>query len=600
MSQTVPGGSRTARHAARPSHPVVPYSPGLDGVRAIAVLAVLAYHLDLGWAAGGFLGVEVFFTLSGFLITQLLVAELYRRGRVDVATFVRARARRLLPALVVAVVGILVAFRVVAPESGPDLREHAVFSLLYLQNWHLLLAGVPYGEPSPLLHLWSLSVEAQLYLVWPVVFVGLLAFLRPRTAAVVTLAAGVLSAVVLAARFDPDGGGLAYYATDGRASGFLVGAALALVWRPEAWSHRRSPLARNAVDAYGAAALVVLLGELVVASEFDAGLYGSGGFLRTGLLTAVVIAAATRTGGPIAGLLGNRVLTAVGTRSYGLYLYHWPVFVLFRDVGWAPLPRDLAALGVTVLVTELSYRCLELPVRRGGIRSLAARLGYGRPEMVVVSAAGIAVVAAVVVAGTAPAVAGAAPAPPAPVASPPPSASSSPSPSSPSASPGPGTSSSLPSRTGDPVLVVGDSIVLGNADALLAVLPPGSSVDGKVGRQFAAAPSVVGSWAAVEPGPVVVVLGANGTVEPSDVDAVLEVTGSRHVVFVGVEVPRRWSEPNDELLRATAARSDRVAYVDWPGIVGSEPGLLGPDGVHPGPRGAELLVEAISGSLDRR
>ena len=174
---------RASPRRVRPAWPItgVPNAPGLDGVRGVAVVAVLAYHMDLAWTGGGFLGVEVFFALSGFLITQLIVDELSRTGRVDAWAFAKARARRLLPALVTCVVATLALFAWLAPAAG--LRADGLASLLYVQNWHLVVAGLPYSEafarPSPLLHLWSLSVEGQLYLLWPLLLVGVLATARP-------------------------------------------------------------------------------------------------------------------------------------------------------------------------------------------------------------------------------------------------------------------------------------------------------------------------------------------------------------------------------------------------------------------------------------
>jgi len=205
------------------TRPAVPNAPGLDGLRGLAVLAVLAYHLDLAWAGGGFLGVEVFFTLSGFLITQLLVAELRRSETVDVAAFVRARARRLLPALVVCVTATVLTYRLMLPADAPSLRWDALASLAYVQNWQLVLGGMPYTEafarPSPLLHLWSLSVEGQFYLLWPLLFVGVLAVQRRASAVLATLGLAAVSAVVMAVVYTPDGGGLVYYVTPARASG---------------------------------------------------------------------------------------------------------------------------------------------------------------------------------------------------------------------------------------------------------------------------------------------------------------------------------------------------------------------------------------------
>jgi len=270
----------------------VPHAPALDGLRGLAVLAVLAYHLDLAWASGGFLGVEVFFTLSGFLITQLLVVDVRRTGTVDVGAFLLARARRLLPALVTCVTVTVVTYRLMLPDDAPGLRWDALASLAYVQNWQLMLGGMPYSEafarPSPLLHLWSLSVEGQLYVLWPMLFVGVLAVQRRASVVVVALGLAVVSAVVLAVGYTPDGGELIYYATPARASGFLVGAALAVAWRPEAWSRPLPRVVDAVLDCAGLVAVVTVVLVFVTASEFDAALFDRGGFLRTGLVSLIV------------------------------------------------------------------------------------------------------------------------------------------------------------------------------------------------------------------------------------------------------------------------------------------------------------------------
>ena len=646
----------------RPAWPItgVPNAPGLDGVRGVAVVAVLAYHMDLAWTGGGFLGVEVFFALSGFLITQLIVDELSRTGRVDAWAFAKARARRLLPALVTCVVATLALFAWLAPAAG--LRADGLASLLYVQNWHLVVAGLPYSEafarPSPLLHLWSLSVEGQLYLLWPLLLVGVLATARRSTALLVTVLLAFASALLMALRYDPDGGSLAYYATDARASGFLVGAALAWVWRPPAWSAPLPRVARWGIDVAGIAALVTLVVGFVAVTEFDAGLYTQGGFLRVGLLAAVLIVAATRGGGVVAALLSRPPVVAVGRRSYGLYLYHWPVFVLGREL---PLPLwkiNLLGLLVTVAVAEASYRWIETPVRRGGLGALMGRLrlpragaviacgavtsallamvvrahrarrgdrplrdaggrepgsgrrarrgrgacvrggrrrGGGRRRIAGGAAAGGATangataggVAANGAASAGGAAAGADPAcgDPAVVAAPPGVPAPAPEPPS-AAAPGAG-----------PALVVGDSIALGSAESLRRALGAGTVVDAKVGRQFSAAPAIVGAWSGA--GPVVVDLGANGTVQAADIDAVVASAGDRRVVLVGVHVPRRWQDGNNDVLRAAAAAHPTVEFVDWNALVGAHPGALGPDGVHPGVAGRTLLANAVADAARR-
>ena len=615
---TAEGVRAEPARTARMRGPGVPHAPGLDGLRGLAVLAVLAYHLDLAWASGGFLGVEVFFTLSGFLITQLLVADVRRTGTVDVGAFLRARARRLLPALVTCVTATVVTYRLMLPADAPGLRWDALASLAYVQNWQLMLGGMPYSEafarPSPLLHLWSLSVEGQLYVLWPMLFVGVLAVQRRASVVAVALGLAVVSAVVLAVGYTPDGGELIYYATPARASGFLVGAALAVAWRPEAWSRPLPRVVDAVLDCAGLVAVVTVVLAFVTASEFDAALFDRGGFLRTGLASAVVILAATRQG-IVATVLSGPLLSGAGRRSYGLYLYHWPVFVLCRDVAVPEWLRITLCLALTYTVTEVSYCWMEIPVRRGGLRTAARVLRLPRPAATGALAAVTAAVVTVVVASTGvptgldgdPVTDGpaalAAPVAVSVAASGPDGAESAPrrrwpdtEPSAPAAVP----TTRDPAGTGTgPGLVVGDSIALGSAGALRAVLGGATTVDAKVGRQFAASPAIVEAWTRAHGGPVVVALGANGTVSRRDLDAVLAAAGSRRVVLVGVAVARRWRDGNNAVLRAAAARAPQVAFVDWAALVAANPGTLGPDGVHPGPRGRALLARAVADAIGR-
>lgn len=318
------------RHAA----PIAPrtslgYVRGLDGLRAIAIAGVLAYHSGNDVMPGGFFGVEVFFVLSGYLVTTLLMVEARRRGRIDLRRFYLARARRLLPALITCVLATLILFQL-ASAAVSGLRTDALAALGYVQNWHLVFGHVPYSEafdlPSPLLHLWSLAVEAQLYVVWPVVFVAVLAYLSRRRAAVLTLAAAGTSAVLMAVLVNPDDPSRVYYGTDARAAGFLVGATLALLAVPQLRG-RVSRTATRLLDLAGGLALVTLLVAMAVVSEFDGGLY-RGGFAKVELLSVVIIAAMVRPASNLGAVLGWAPLVWLGQRSYGVYLYHWPIFVL--------------------------------------------------------------------------------------------------------------------------------------------------------------------------------------------------------------------------------------------------------------------------------
>ena len=576
----------------------IPHCPALDGLRALAVIAVLAYHASTGAADGGFLGVEVFFTLSGYLVTSLLVAENRRRGRIALGRFLVARARRLVPGLVASIAGTIGVVALLDPAAATRLRGEAFASLAYVQNWHLVLGDVPYGaafeDPSPLLHLWSLAVEGQLYLIWPLVFLALRGLGAGRAAvAVLVLAAG--SAAAMAVLVDLDAPGRVYYGTDTRASGFLIGAALALAWTPPRGYWRTA--ASRTRDVLGGAALLALLAAFVFVSEFDERLY-RGGFAAVGIATAAVVAAAAQPAGATARLLSAHPLTWIGRRSYGIYLYHWPIFVwavpLAEGRSWPEmLLVDLTAVAATLLVAAASYRWLELPIRRG--RQRAPRPTERRRP----AAAGLLLAAAVTVGvlGLAPLARLGPPPVPAPqptVPEPTPEPTATPAPPAPST-----TAPSTPEPTASTrVLVVGDSVVLGSAEALRAALGADTTVDGEVGRQFSAAPTIVRAWAARHPGPVVVHLGSNGVVREADVEALVAAAGARRVVLVNVAVPRRWQKPDNERLAAVAARHPgRVALVDWAALVAADPDLLGVDRVHPRADGRAALAAAVRAAL---
>jgi peptidoglycan/LPS O-acetylase OafA/YrhL len=564
------------------------YRPGLDGLRAVAVLVVLGYHLELPGLDGGFLGVEVFFTLSGYLVTALLVAERCATGSVDLRRFADARARRLVPALLVCLLGTAVATALPAPADLPDLSGHVLGALLYVENWHLVLAEVPYAaafDSPPLLHLWSLAVEGQLYLLWPPILIGCLATVGRRGTLAVTLTLAALSAGAASALFDGDSPGRVYYGTDTRASGFLIGAAVAVAGA--------GPVCRRLPGGAGVWGLVGLAVVFVEVSEFDRGLYERGGFAGVGLLTAAALAAAAQPDTLTARLLGRAPMVWLGKRSYGIYLYHWPILVFSAPLAEStPALRDIGAVAATLLVAAASYRWVELPVRRGtGMRDAL------RSARTVAVGAALLAVAPVMLAGTA--TSGAAP----PTA--PPSVTAVPDAASPAAETRPAEPPPPPPRTpvaagSTPVLVVGDSVVLGSAAALRAAVGTSTVVDAAVGRQFSTAPAIVRAWAARNPGAVVVHLGSNGIVYEHDVDAVVAAAGGRLVVLVNVAVPRRWQAPDNAVLAAAAARHpDRVRLVDWAGVVARDPRLLGKDRVHPAPTGRDVLAAQVRAALGR-
>jgi peptidoglycan/LPS O-acetylase OafA/YrhL len=360
------------------------YQPALDGLRAFAVAAVIAYHFGAGWAAGGFLGVDAFFVLSGYLITTLLVTEFGRRGHINLPAFWARRARRLLPALLLVLAAIALYAALLAPASQLDaLRGDGISSLFYFANWHFVLSGQSYFDlfslPSPMRHLWSLAIEEQFYLVWPLIVLACLRVGRgSRKVLVGACLVGIAaSAVVMAVLYEPSDPSRAYYGTDARAHTLLVGAALALLLM------RRRPERRGSVLALHLAGLLAAgacLWAWVSVSDQGSGLY-HGGSLVFAIAVAVVIASAVQPNrrsvwSPLRAFLSLGVLRWIGVISYGLYLWHWPATVVLTETrtGLSGPALTAVRLAVTVGAATLSFYLVEQPIRRGALRGWRGRV----------------------------------------------------------------------------------------------------------------------------------------------------------------------------------------------------------------------------------
>ena len=379
----------TAPESAPPSR-ARRYLPGLDGMRALAVIAVVLFHSPLAVATGGFLGVEVFFVISGYIITRALLTEREERGRIALGRFWLRRARRLLPALFLLLAGVAAWSALFAEGELAGLRRDMGAAFFYVTNWDLIVTGESYFDswerPSLLRHLWSLAVEEQFYLIWPLLLIGGLAIVRRRVLLLALILAGAaVSAGVMAALHEPGGSvSRIYYGTDARASGLLIGAALAFVWSaPLAAARRRIRGAAEgaALAMLGTAGLGALTG-FVLLLDGDAPFLYHGGFALTGVATAALIVAATHGRSPFTRLLAMRPLPWLGLRSYAIYLWHWPVMALTRPN--VDVPLDGAALfalqaALTLALAEVSYRWVERPIRTGALGRLRLRLRAGAP-----------------------------------------------------------------------------------------------------------------------------------------------------------------------------------------------------------------------------
>ena len=367
------GGESVSGPADKTAGQRLTYLPGVDGLRALAVLAVLLYHAELPWIQGGFLGVDVFFVISGYLITSLLLAEWSQRGRIDLPAFWLRRARRLLPALFL-LMAVTLVFAVIALSSEvAGLRDDAFAALGYVTNWYLIFSHQSYfemmGRPSLFRHLWSLAGEEQFYILWPLLLSAMLWLWRPRYVLLAVLAGAVASTVLMAVLYQPDADpSRVYYGTDTRGVGLLAGAVLAFVWAPGRIGGRAQihPLL---LDVAGLSALGVLFYTFLRLDGQQAFLY-QGGFALVAVASAGVIAAVVHPRGHLGWVLGRQPLRWLGLRSYGVYLWHWPVFMLTRphlDVPFDGLPLLALRFGVTLTIAELSYRLVETPIRAGAL-----------------------------------------------------------------------------------------------------------------------------------------------------------------------------------------------------------------------------------------
>jgi peptidoglycan/LPS O-acetylase OafA/YrhL len=577
----------------------IQHIPAIDGLRAIAVTAVIFYHLGFQWIPGGFLGVDLFFVISGYVITRLLLDSIARSGGLDLRGFYKARARRLLPPMVFMIVVTAFYISIWAQDSVKRFLTDTPFSLTGAMNWWLVFKEQDYfeaiGRPPLLQHTWSLAVESQFYLIWPVLLLVILKRFGKKVIPLAALAIALFSGTALflvSLRLDESSSvSHVYFGTDTHSIGLFLGAALAVSWIPQNFKSVVSNKAQNFIDFIGVFGLVGILGAFLLIDESSPTAYKIA-FPLAAIFGAAIITSIVHPASRFAPILQNRVLLWIGERSYAIYLWHWVVFQITRprvDIDG----QDWALIALRILVVlalaDISLKLVELPIRSGKVEYWFKGMKYRtasvrkRQKIAVISSISILLLSLTALSSVA-------------VVS--------------SERAAQEFQDSLQSEVvitppvpevaerAETIWLTGDSVILGIRTALSEIRPL-LVVNARVGR---AAPELLQEMTRdleKAAGSIVVMdLGNNDLLAEETVRAIFElVKESSKVVVINTAVPRPYRDVNNELVAELAAQYPNVSVVDWNSISDGHPEYFAPDGVHLVPTGVSAYVMAINEAL---
>ena len=580
----------------------IQYIPAIDGLRAVAVIAVILYHLGISWIPGGFLGVDLFFVISGYVITRLLLDSIQERGGLDLRDFYWARIRRLLPPLVFMIVVTSIVVGIWAPDTTKKFLTDAPFSLFGGMNWWLVFNQQDYfessGRPPLLQHTWSLAVEAQFYLIWPLILLLVLKYFGKKVIPAAALMIAAISGVALMlVSFQLDATNSSkvshiYFGTDTHSIGLFLGAALAVSWIPQNFNLQVTRRAQDFIDGIGVFGFIGILATFALIDESEPTLYRIA-FPLAGIFGTAILISIVHPASRFAPLLRNKVLLWIGERSYAIYLWHWVIFQISRPQvdldgeNWALFSLRIL---LVLAMADISLRLVELPIRSGAVAYWFGGMKYRtkavrrKQKLMVALSISVLIITSATVSVSAivrvdrenqeliellkdadkPIVT--------PVENP--------------AIPG--------------LWVTGDSVILGIRH-VLEMNHPIALINARVGRQ---APELLEVMLRDGPlvlkSPVVFNIGNNNALTRAQVIAIFEaVKAAPQIIVVNTAVPRPWRDANNELINEIATTYPNAVVVRWDQISEGHPEYFAPDGVHLVPTGARAYVAAITSNLEK-
>jgi peptidoglycan/LPS O-acetylase OafA/YrhL len=565
----------------------------IDGLRAIAVTAVVLYHLGISWIPGGFLGVDLFFVISGYVITRLILDSINQSSALDLREFYAARLRRIYPAFIFMVVCIIIFIGVWAPEAIKRFLSDLPYALTGSINWLLVARHQDYfetiGRPPLLQHTWSLAVELQFYLIWPIILLTILKYFGKRNIARIALLIAITSGVTLflvSLQLDQSNAQQVshiYFGTDTHSLGLFLGSALAVSWIPQNLSADIEKRAQDVIDAIGVVGLLGLIAAFLFIDEANASLYRIA-FPLAGVFGCLVIISLVHPASRFAPLISSAPFKWVGQRSYGIYIWHWVIFQVTRpsvDLTGQSWALYLARVLLVLALADISLRWVEIPFRQGmvqnwfrGMKYRSAKVKLRQQLSIVFS---VIAVLAVTSSISVQAINKADQIAQNQVTQQEDEAAS---------------QEDLGSTTG--LWVTGDSVILGIRSKLESKEHI-SLINARVGRQ---APELLAvmrvDQSSVPSSPIVFNLGNNNALNEQTVIDIFEVVKNQpQVIVVNTSVPRAWKDANNAIISKVASGYPNVRLVDWDRVSKDRPELFAPDGVHLSPAGSDVYVDLV-------